>query len=51
MTIKTIKQDGKKTKFKKGFQLSQVKNGSIVIPAKNIKKLNAIEKKEKIKLL
>mgnify|MGYP003321504956 CR=1 FL=1 len=51
MTIKTIKQDGKTTKFKEGFKLVQVKGGSIVIPKKNIKKLNAIEKKEKIKLL
>lgn len=47
MALKKLKPG---EKIKEKFVLTQLKKGSIVIPAKNIKKLEEIERKEKIKL-
>lgn len=45
-----MKEVKKGEKIKKKFDLRQVKNGSVIIPKSMVKKLEKIEKKEKITL-
>lgn len=47
MSLKKVRSG---EKIKEKHRLTQVKKGSVIIPKKMVKKLEEIEKKEKIKL-